>query len=282
MGSLENARELAHTVGETIAKVHGPMDVHLMVPHITTKFDELQKHGPQDLWWEGVRAVYDDCMQHAPQQCVTLAEYAQWAGHMVRFWHTVLSARAMIVAWAERDPTSQTTLISPSPDLIRVRDINSSIDFPKGQASKIEEIGNATVEHLKKLGIDCFDPWTSAQYRSRFSLASHRKQVKILHHEKDTSLLCGFYMWTRRLPQQPPSAMPKERIIGKDILRMRTLWSAEIVPERVGFRSISGTSAGITAVNTHESALRIALNLMKASTDAKLPLVLPELKKAQP
>lgn len=279
MGSLENALQLARTVGETVTKVQGPMDVHLMVPHITTKFDELQKQGPQDMWWEGVRGVYDDCMKLAPQKCITLAEYAQWAEHMVRFWYTVLSARAMIVTWAERDPTSQTTSITPSADLIRIRDLNPPLDFPKGQTSKIEEIGNDTLERLKKRCIDCFDPWTSAQYRSRFTLASHRKQVKILHNEKDSALVCGFYLWDRKAPQPPSAATPKDRIIGKETLRTRTLWPTEIVPGRIGFRhTIGGTS--ITSVNEYEAALRIALDLMKISINAKLPLVLPEKRKA--
>jgi len=280
MGSLENALVLARTVGETVTKVQGPMDVHLMVPHITTKFDELQKQGPQDMWWDGVRGVYNDCMKRAPQKCITLAEYAQWAEHMIRFWHTVLAARTMIVTWAERDPTSQTTSITPSPDLIRVRDLNPSLDFPKGQASKIEEIGNATVANLTKLGIHCFDPWTSAQYRSRLLLASHRKQTHILHHEKDASLLCGFSVWNMRPPQHPLSAAPKERVIGKETLRTRTLWPAEIVPVRIGLRPVSGT--GFTSVNTYEVALRIALDLMKVATDAKIPLVLPEKRKPNP
>lgn len=279
MGSLENALQLARTVGETVTKVQGPMDVHLMAPHITTKCDELQKQGPYDQWWGGVRGVYDDCMKHAPQKCITLAEYAQWAEHMVRFWHTVLSARAMIVAWAGRDPTSQETKISPNTDLIRARDLNISTDFPKGQPSKIETIGNETIETMQKRGIDCFDPWTSAQYRSRFSLASHRKQVKVLHNERDSALLCGFYFFDRRTPQPPPSAAPKDRVIGKETLRTRTLWPAEIVPLRIGFRSTAG-GTGLTSVNEYEAALRIALDLMKISTDAKLPLVLPEKRKA--
>lgn len=281
MGSLENALQLARAFGETVTKVQGPMDVHLMVPHITTKFDELRKQGPQDQWWEGVRGVYDDCMKSAPQKCITLAEYATWAEHMVRFWLTVLSAREMIVAWASRDPTSLETKITPNADLIRVRDLNLSTDFPKGQPSKIETIGNETIEAMQKRGIDCFDPWTSAQYRSRFSLASHRQRAKVLHNEKDSALVCGFYLWDRKSPQPPPSAAPKDRIIGKEMFHTRTLWPTEIVPLRVGFRyTASGT--GITSVNEYEAALRIALDLMKISTDAKLPLVLPEARKQTP
>lgn len=281
MGSLENALQLARTVGETVTKVQGPMDVHLMVPHITTKFDELQKQGPQDMWWEGVRGVYDDCMKSAPQKCTTLAEYAQWAEHMVRFWHTVLSAREMIVAWAHRDPTSLETKITPNADLIRVRDLSLSMDFPKGQTSKIETIGNETVETMKQRGIDCFDPWTSAQYRSRLSLASHRQRVKVLHNEIVSTAVCGFYLFDRRPPQPPPSAAPKDRVIGKETLRTRTLWPEEIVPLRIGFRHVSG-STGATTINEYEAALRIALDLIKIAADAKLPLVLPEQRKHIP
>ncbi len=276
MGSLENALILARTIGETVTKVQGPLDVHLLSEHITKKFGELHAKGPQDQWWAGVKAVYDDCMKEAPQRCQTLAEYARWAEHMVRFWLTVLSAREMIVTWAERDPTSQTTSITPSADLIRVRNLNPSLDFPQGQTSKIETIGNETVDALQKLGIKCFDPWTSTQYRSRLMLASHRKQARILHHEKDTSLLCGFCVWNTQLPPPPLSAIPKERIIGKESLRTRTLWPAEIVPVRIGLRHISGM--GFTSVNTYEVALRVAIDLMNVATDAKIPLVLPEKK----
>lgn len=281
MGSLENALQLARTVGETVTKVQGPMDVHLMAPHITTKFDELQKQGPQDQWWEGVRGVYDDCMKSAPQKCITLAEYAQWAEHMVRFWMTVLSAREMIVAWAGRDPTSLETKITPNTDLIRTRAVQMGIDFPKGQTSKIETIGNETIAAMKQRGIDCFELWDAAKYRTRITLASSRQKAKVLHNEKDPSLLCGFYSWMRRLGQPPPSAMPKDRIIGKESLRTRTLWAEEIVPERVGFRSTTG-GTGITSVNEYEAALRIALDLMKISINAKLPLVLPEARKQTP
>lgn len=278
MGSLENARELAREVGETVSKVQGPMDVHLMAPHITTKFDKLQKQGPQDMWWEGVRSVYDDCMKSAPQKCITLAEYAQWAEHMVRFWHTVLSAREMIVAWSGRDPTSLETKITPNTDLIRTRGVQIGTDFPKGQTSKIETIGNETIAAMQQRGIDCFEPWDAARYRTRLMLASNRQKAKVLHNEKDSSLLCGFYSWLRRSGQPPLSTMPRDRIIGKESLRTRTLWTEEIVPERVGFRSTTG-GTGITSVNEYEVALRIALDLMKISNDTKLPLVLPEKRK---
>lgn len=276
MGSLENSLILARAVGHTVATVQGPMDVRPMTDALVrSKFSALHQQGPVDQWWQGVAVLYDDCMSHAPKDCVTLAEYTQWAEHMVRFWHTVLSARDIIVAWAGRDPTSQETKISPNTDLIRVRDVQHDTDFPKGQTSTIETIGNETIEALKQRGIDCFDPWTAAQYRNRLSLASTRKQAKVLHNEKDSTFLCGFYSWEQRRPRPPPSAMPKERTIGKETLRIRTLWPEEIVPVRLGFRATSGGN-GITSVNEYEAALRLALDLMKVSIDTKLPLVLPE------
>lgn len=279
MGSLENALLLARTVGETVTKVQGPMDVQPMTDALIRPcFAKLHKQGPVDQWWQSIAVLYDDCMKDIPKDCRTLAEYAQWAEHMVRFWLTLLSAREIIVAWAGRDPTSQETDIKPNHNLIRVRDLQHDKDFPKGQSSNIEKIGNETIDALKKRGIDCFDLWTSAQYRSRLGLANARKQVKILHNEKDASLLCGFYSWDRRLPCPPPSAMPKNRTIGKEILRTRTLWPEEIVPKRIGFRPTLG-GAGITSINEYEAALRVALDLMKVSIDTKLPLVLPEAKK---
>ncbi|OGJ57986.1 hypothetical protein A2947_01740 [Candidatus Peribacteria bacterium RIFCSPLOWO2_01_FULL_54_110] len=281
MGSLENALLLARTVGETVTKVQGPLDVHLLAEPIAKKFHELNMAGPRDLWWEGVKNLYDDCIARAPQLCQTLAEYAEWAEHMVRLWSTVLSAREMIVAWAGRDPTSLETAITPNTDLIHVREVDISMDFPKGKSSNIETIGNETIEALKKRGIDCFDPWISAKYRTRLSFAKNRRQAKAMHHQTNTSLLCGFYTWLKRTPHPPSSAQPKERTIGKEALRTRTLWPEEIVPERVGFRLVSG-GAGVTMINEYEAMLRIALDLMKVSVDTKLPLVLPESKKSQP
>lgn len=278
MGSLENALQLARTVGETVNKVQGPLDVHLMHDHIAQKFEELNKTGPQDLWWQEVHSLYEDCMKNAPQTCCTLAEYAQWAENMIRFWLTLLSAREMIVAWAGRDPTSLETAISPNHSLIQSRDLDPAIDFPKGQQSKIETIGNDTIEALKKRSIDCFDAWTTANYRTRLSMASVRKQAKVLFNEKDRSLLCGFYSWTQHPPSSPLSTIPKERIIGKESLCTHILWPAEITPGRVGFRRMNG-GAGITSINEYEAALRIALDLMKIASDAKLPLVLPEQRK---
>ncbi|MBI4129609.1 hypothetical protein HY464_02865, partial [Candidatus Peregrinibacteria bacterium] len=273
MGSLENALLLARTVGETVTKVQGPLDVHLMMDPVHKKFAELNTKGPQDLWWRSVQATYDDCMKEAPQKCQTLAEYARWAENMVRFWLTALSAREMIVAWAGRDPTSLETNITPSADLIKTRDMQAGTDLPLKQVSIIETIGNDTIARLRAKGIDCFDPWDSAKYRTRMSFARNRKQAKVLHNERDFSLLCGFYSWIRRKGQPPPSAMPKDRVIGKESLRTRTLWSEEITPERVGFRGVTG-GTGVTSINEYEAMLRIALDLMKISTDAKLPLVL--------
>lgn len=281
MGSLENARTLARTVGDTIAKVQGPRDVHLMMDHIRKKFAELQKNGPQDLWWKSVRALYDDCVQKAPQACVTLAEHAQWAEHMCRFWLTVLSARAIIVAWAGTDPTKEECHIHPSSSLISARNVTMATDFPKGQnPTKIETIGNETLAALQKRHINCFDPWTSVQYRTRLSFALLQYRAKILHHERDTGLLCGFYTWMQRTPIPPLSAMPMDRTIGTETLHTRTLWPEEIVPERIGFRHTLG-GHGITSITEEEAALRVAIDLMKVAIDAQLPLVLPE-KRAAP
>lgn len=281
MGSLENALLLARTVGETVTKVQGPLDVHLMMDPVHKKFEELHAQGPQDHWWEGVRNLYDDSMKNAPQRCLTLAEYAEWAEHMVRFWSTLLSAREIIVAWAGRDPTSKETAIKPNADLIKVRDLDPALDFPKGKTSKIETIGMETIEAMEKRGIDYFDPWTAPQYRTRLSLASARKQAKVLHHETNSSWLCGFYTWRKMSSQHSPFAVPKDRLIGKEILRTRTLWQEEIIPERVGFLSFAG-GMGVTSINESEAALRISLDLMKIAANAKLPLVLPEAKKPSP
>ncbi|MBI2117506.1 hypothetical protein HYT95_01270 [Candidatus Peregrinibacteria bacterium] len=281
MGSLENALILARTVGETVTKVQGPLDVYLLSEHITKKCNELHAKGPQDQWWAGVKAVYDDCMKVAPQKCQTLTEYARWAEHRSRFWLAVLSAREMIVVWAGRDPTNLETKITPSDDLIKTRDVQTGTDLPQKKISIIETIGNDTLSRLQARGIDCFDPWDTAKYRTRMSFARNRQQAKVLHNEKDASLLCGFYSWIRRKSQPPPSAMPKDRIIGKESLRTRTLWSEEIVPERVGFRGITG-GPGVTSINEYEAMLRIALDLMKIATNTKLPLVLPESKKPKP
>lgn len=282
MGSLENALTLARAVGHTFQTVQGPRDVRpTMDALVRSKFSALHQQGPVDQWWQGVAVLYDDCMGQTPKDCVTLAEYNQWAEHMVRFWHTVLSARAIIVAWAGRDPTSLETKISPSSDLIGVRDIDVTKDLPKGKfTTKLETIGNETIEAMKKRGIDCFDPWTTARYRTRLSLAAYRKQGKVMHHQTDSSLLCGFYAWMQRKPHPPPSALPRTHRIGQESLRTRTLWTEEIVPERVGFCSVGVRN--LTTINEYEPALRIALDLMKASIAAKLPLVLPEQRTAQP
>lgn len=284
MGSLENALLLARTVGETVTKVQGPMEACPMTDAlIRPRFTELHKQGPVDQWWQGVAVLYDDCMKGIPKDCRTLAEYAQWAEHMVRFWHTLLSAREIVVAWAGRDAASQETKISPSHNLVKVRDLQQGTDFPKGQTSMIETIGNETIAAMKQRGIDCFDPWTSTKYRVHFSVASANKQAKVLCHQGDTSLLCGFYSWLKRAPQPRLSAMPTDRTIGKETLCTRTLWSEEIALERVGFRrASSNSSSSLTSINEDEAALRLALDLMKISMDTKLPLVLPEPKKATP
>lgn len=284
MGSLENALLLARTVGETVAKVQGPMDALPMTNALIRPcFTKLHKQGPVDQWWQGVSVLYDDCMKNLPKDCRTLAEHAHWAERMVRFWSTLLSAREIIVAWAGRDPTSQETAIKPHTDLVKVRDPQQGTDFPKGQISMIETIGNETIVAMKQRGIDCFDPWTSTKYRVRLCFAASQQQAKVLCHQGDTSLLCGFYSWMKRAPQARLSAMPTDRTIGREILRTRTLWPEEITLERVGFRrASSNSSSSLTSINEDEAALRLALDLMKISMDTKLPLVLPEQRQTKP
>lgn len=60
MGSLENALQLARTVGETVTKVQGPMDVCPMTDALIRPcFANLHKQGPVDQWWKGIAVLYE-------------------------------------------------------------------------------------------------------------------------------------------------------------------------------------------------------------------------------
>lgn len=239
---------------------------------VRLRYQSLKTSGPNDQWWERIAALFEDCDKEAPRDCRSLVDYGCWAEHMYRFWATALSAREIIVTWAGAPPSKQTCEISPR-NLLSTRDITLS-DLPKGKDTDIERIGKDTLDALARRGIDVFCPWTPNNYRNYFLFNTH-KHAKAIHHRDGPALICGFYGWEQRPLPAPCVNSPIQRQIGKEILRIRTLWPAEVVLDRVAFRPMTGRSPTVTE---EESALRAALDLVQASIDLKLPLTLPKKK----
>jgi hypothetical protein len=242
---------------------------------VEPRFRQLSFQGPKDHWWEAVTKLYDDCQAQYPGTCSSLADYARWAQHMYRLWSTMLSAREMLVAWAGVDAQKGTYNISPS-DLLAVRKLT------QGEAqqalSHIERIGNETIDALRKRGIDCFDSWTTKQYQGYF-VRHLPPTARFFYHKSDALSPRGYCAWIQRPPLIPATAAPVERRIGSETLRIRTLWPGEIYPDRIAFRPFPNLSPSILE---EEGAMRIAFDLIDASIDTKLPLVLPGPTKKDP
>lgn len=274
MGSLENTLILARTAGQALTKVQGPLDIDpTMALVVQPQYTSLCAQGSKDQWWDQIVALYEDCIKETPQRCNSLADYAKWAEHLYRFWSTALSAREMVVTWAGTDPTKQQCSITPT-NLLSVRNINAA-DFPQGKdPTMIEQLGNETRSALQRRGIDCFVQWDSWQYRNYF-LRNTWKTAKAFHHQDGPAFVCGFYAWSKKSPTIPATSSLIDRSIGKEILRIRTLWQEEIIPDRVAFRPLTVRSPTVTE---EEGAIRIALDLIQASINTKLPLTLPKKK----